>query len=137
MKTKFFITSFAVIFLLLFAVPVDSLAQKKPKGPPPWAPAHGFRSKTRHVYFPDHNFYFDIQNKVYIYISGGKWLYSAKLPAIFVDVNLKGAYKIELELEIDNPHKYNSSHIVKYKKHKKKVHKKSKGNPGKGNKIKK
>ena len=137
MKTKTYLTSIAVIFMILFAVPIDSSAQKKQKGPPPWAPAHGFHAKTRHIYFPDHNFYFDIQKRVYIYLSGGKWLYSVKKPAAFINLNLKNAGKIELDLNIDNPFKYNSAHKNKYKKNKNGPHNKHKGNPGKGNKKKK
>ena len=63
---------------------LDSLGQEKGKdGPPPLAPAHGYRAKTRHVYFPDHNFYFDVQKNVYIYLNGSTWKVGAKLPSLY------------------------------------------------------
>ncbi len=133
--------SLAISVLILFTAPVDALAQNK-KGPPPWAPAQGYRAQTRHVYFPDHNFYFDLQNKVYIYFSGGKWINSVRKPAIFVSVNLGSALKVELDLNTRTPQKYNSAHKLKYKKtkikkspyNKPKGNYKPKSNPGKGNK---
>ena len=43
-------TLFGVLILVFMLVmPADVFSQ----GPPPWAPAHGYRAKTRHIYFPD------------------------------------------------------------------------------------
>ena len=116
MKIKTTLTGLAVLLTLTFALPLDSLGQGKGKdGPPPWAPAHGYRAKTRHVYFPDHNFYFDVQKNVYIYLSGSTWKLGAKLPSLYASIDLNGAVKVELELDTDSPQKYNKDHIVKYK----------------------
>ena len=117
MKPKISLIGFVVLLIVTFALPLETLGQGKgkPKGPPPWAPAHGYRTKTRHVYFPDNNFYFDVQKSVYIYFSGDKWQVGVKLPSLYAGIDLKGAVKVELELAIDSPQKYNSDHIVKYK----------------------
>lgn len=98
-------------------MPMDGLAQGKeiPKGPPNWAPAHGYRAKTRHIYFPDNNFYFDIQKNVYIYLSGDQWKVNIKLPSLFAGIDLKGAVQVELELYTDTPQKYNAEHKFKHK----------------------
>lgn len=98
-------------------MPTDGLAQGKdrPKGPPNWAPAHGYRAKTRHIYFPDNNFYFDIQKNVYIYLSGDQWQVSVQLPSLLASINLKGAAQVELELYTDTPQKYNTEHKFKHK----------------------
>lgn len=50
-NTRRFLVLVALAFL--FFIPQDIFSQ----GPPPWAPAHGYRAKTRHIYFPDHNVY--------------------------------------------------------------------------------
>ncbi len=123
----------------LFAYPpADVFSQ----GPPPWAPAHGYRAKTRHVYFPDQNMYYDIQKSNYIYFSNGKWSISTRVPSIFVGINLGRSSQVELDFYGDAPQRYNYSHKTKYKRHKQKVvvHKKAvvvknkaKGHPGKGN----
>lgn len=98
-------------------MPTDGLAQGKDrlKGPPNWAPAHGYRAKTRHIYFPDNNFYFDIQKNVYIYLRGDQWQVSVKLPSLLASIDLKEAAQVELELYTDTPQKYNTEHKFKHK----------------------
>ncbi len=129
MKSKTTLIGLVVFLIVTFTLPLDTLGQGKgkPKGPPPWAPAHGYRAKTKQVYFPEHNFYFDVQKNVYIYFSGDKWQVSAKLPSLYAGFDLKVAVKVELELDTDSPQKYNAEHKVKYKE-------KAKGNKGKGKK---
>ena len=131
-------TLFGVLILVFMLVmPADVFSQ----GPPPWAPAHGYRAKTRHIYFPDQNMYYDIQRSNYIYFSNGKWSISTRVPSIFVGINLGRSSQVELDFYGDRPQRYNYSHKTKYKGHKQKVvvHKKAvvvknkaKGHPGKG-----
>ena len=126
-------TLFGVLILVfMLVVPTDVFSQ----GPPPWAPAHGYRAKTRHIYFPDQNMYYDIQRGNYIYFNNGKWSVSVKVPSIFVGINLGKSTQIELDFYGDRPQRYNYSHKTKYKvkKHYHQNHKHNKGNghPGKG-----
>lgn len=100
---------------LFYLIPLEAFSQKKGGGPPPWAPAHGYRAKTRHIYFPEHNFYYDVQQGVYIYIDGGNWRIGAKLPSLFGNINLSASSKVELELNTSQPQAYNADHKVKYK----------------------
>ncbi|UGS22754.1 hypothetical protein [Flavobacterium channae] len=125
-------TIFGVLILVfMLVVPTDVFSQ----GPPPWAPAHGYRAKTRHIYFPDQNMYYDIQKGVYIYFNNGKWAVSVKVPSVFVGINLGRSTQIELDFYGDSPQRYNYSHKTKYKakKHKSKYYQKAKnhGNNGK------
>ena len=55
MKTNSFHMYVVAVLLVLFVFPPDSLQAD----PPRWAPAHGYRAKTRQIYFPEQNFYFD------------------------------------------------------------------------------
>ena len=116
-----------MVLLMVVSITIDSYAQKKGSkkvktnynketGPPPWAPAHGYRAKTRYVYFTDHNFYYDNDKGVYIYLSGKNWEVSAKIPDLFKNVNLAAEVKIDLDFSADNPHQYNADHKRKYKK---------------------
>lgn len=126
MKSVYSLTT--VLFtVFLFFINENSIAQgkshkkgkatyKKETGPPPWAPAHGYRAKTRYVYFTEHNFYYDNNRGVYIYLSGRNWEVSASIPDLFKGVNLSAAVKVDLDLEADNPQKYNTDHRKKYKK---------------------
>lgn len=114
MKIQLLILALCLISLLAM-IPEEAFSQDKAGGPPPWAPAHGYRAKTRHVYFPDHNFYFDMQKGVYIYLHNGNWTIAAKLPSLYSSTNLQSAVQIELDLTSDNPHRHNNDHLVKYK----------------------
>lgn len=119
MKTKLKLFGFAMFLTLMFAMPSSAVCQEKRNGPPPWAPAHGYRAKVRHVYFPDYNFYYDLQKGVYIYLGKNGWQVNVNLPSLFGSINLKNTLKVELDLSTDTPQKYNSSHIKKYKSKKK------------------
>lgn len=114
MKTIHF---YKIVFVLslLFCFSKQMYSQ----GPPPWAKAHGFRAKTRYVYLPEQNFYYDIQKRNYIYLSNNNWEVSVSLPSIFVGVNLGNASQVELDFYGSNPYRYNEVHLVKYKKAKK------------------
>ena len=115
MKTKAALYGLVVILSLCFILP-DAVAQGKKNGPPPWAPAKGYRAKTRQIYFPEQNFYYDTQKGVYIYMNnGGNWEVNVKLPSIFAKINLGSAAKVELKLDTDFPQQYNAEHQIKYK----------------------
>lgn len=116
MKTKHSLLLFLFAFLVFSE---NSFSQ----GPPPWAPAHGYRAKTRYVYFPDQNMYYDLNARNYIYLSGTNWVVRATLPKLFIGINLGNSAQIELDFVGDRPYQYNATHIVKYKKRKvKKIH---------------
>ena len=126
MKVFSLMPAFICVLLLLLTVDI-SYAQGKSKnkvktsyeketGPPPWAPAHGYRAKTRYVYFQDHNCYYDNDRGIYIYLKTGSLEVSAKIPDLLKNVDLSVAIKIDLDLDADNPQKYNAEHRNKYSK---------------------
>ena len=131
------LTGIAIVCLLL-TIPTNSFGQAKKGGPPPWAPAHGYRANVKHVYFPEHNVYFDVQKAVYISASGSGWSVSVELPSLLKGINLSASTQIELDLNTDKPQQYNSEHKTKYKAQYKSNsgngNSKPKSNPGKGNK---
>lgn len=105
---------FALLGLVL-STEIAAQGKSNGQGPPPWAPAHGFRVKTRHVYFPEYNLYFDIEKKVYIHFQAGKWTVSSDLPTRLGNINLRNASKFELDIDIDNPQIYNSEHQARFR----------------------
>ena len=68
----------------LFAA--DTYAQG---GPPPWAPAHGYRAKARYTYFPTLGFYFDTRIGVYFFLEAGVWTRRTSLPDRYRNYNWK------------------------------------------------
>ncbi len=80
-------------------------------GPPPWAPAHGYRAKHRYRYYPSFYVYFDLGRRVYFYLEGNTWRVSARLPST---IRIESANYVTIELETDKPYKYFTEHKKKY-----------------------
>lgn len=80
-------------------------------GPPPWAPAHGYRAKYRYRYYPSFHVYFDVGRRVYFYLDAGRWQMSARLPRA---IRLGPADYVVIELETDKPYQYFSKHKKQY-----------------------
>ncbi len=49
-------------------------------GPPPWAPAHGYRRRARYRHFPGKGVYFDIEAGIWHWAEGGQWRSGPNLP---------------------------------------------------------
>jgi hypothetical protein len=62
-------------------------------GPPPWAPAHGYRAK-QHVYFPDYYTFYDPYRNGYVYWNNG-WVFTPTTPGFLTNVNL-GAARLQM-----------------------------------------
>ncbi len=121
-KSKLSKLGIVLALVLTTLVTQDIFAQ----GPPPWAPAHGYRAKVRHVYFPTQNMYYDLQEGVYIYANGGNWSISAALPSVFRNINLGAAVQIGLDFRGDYPQRYNTVHVTEYRYYGKHKHKNKK-----------
>lgn len=84
----------------------------KRKGPPPWAPAHGYRH--RYIYFPEHKCYYDIYEGYYIYRKGTLWVTSFVKP-VFI-INISTTKKVELNIDSQPwPQVYFEQHIILYR----------------------
>ena len=81
------------------------------KGPPPHAPAHGYRAKHRYWYYPSCSVYFEPENNLYFYLKGENWQVSASLPSS-LQVQL-GSY-VSMDLDTDRPYVYYNEHKSKY-----------------------
>ena len=80
-------------------------------GPPPHAPAHGYRAKHAYAYYPDAYVYFDISRKLYFYLDGDKWRMSVSLPD---SLRLRLGEHVTIEMDSDTPYSYFDSHKKKY-----------------------
>jgi hypothetical protein len=91
------------------------------KGPPPWAPAHGYRAKHKYRYYPSSRVYFDTGREIYFYYKNGDWHVGVSLPmGIRIDVN----EFVTLEMESDKPYRYHSEVEKRYPPGKVKIKKK-------------
>lgn len=93
---------------------------KKEQGPPPWAPAHGYRAKyeVRYIYFPEHNIYYDQKSGVYISLRGKNWEVSAEIPLSLNTEKLRISTQVALDLSFDTekPQRENDVHKKLYRK---------------------
>lgn len=99
------LTVMALALALLFAMPADLGAT-----PPPWAPAHGYRMKTRHIYFPQQNMYYDLQRGVYIFVNNGQWAISASIPTRFMRVNFSNVPQVQIAVNSPYPYRYHQGY---------------------------
>ncbi len=80
-------------------------------GPPPHAPAHGYRAKYAYRYYPHSYVYFDVHRKVYFYLRGDHWSMSVELPQ---DIRLQVADYVTIEMDMDKPYLRFKEHKQKY-----------------------
>ncbi|HSM75576.1 MAG TPA: hypothetical protein VK852_13105 [Desulfobacterales bacterium] len=65
------------------------------KGPPPHAPAHGYRAKHSYRYYPSREVYYDTGRRIYFYIENGLWKSGVSLP-YHLQVDLGGFQTVEI-----------------------------------------
>lgn len=113
MKTLKLLTIF---ILLLTSQAISQLRLGLDAGtPPPWGPA-GY-SGVRYYYLPDLETYYDVQRAVFIYSSGGVWIYRVYLPVRYRNYDLYNGYKVVMiNYRGNRPYIYHSSFKVKFAK---------------------
>lgn len=105
----------AIVLVISSFSSLESFGQKK-KGPPPWAPANGYRAQqARYFYFPEHNFYYDTDREVYYYPDGHDWNLSSSLPTLFAWIDLGNSMKVALNYNGDRPYRENHYHSERYR----------------------
>lgn len=115
MKPRDYISGLLVILAITLVMPSSTFAH--PGHRPHWVDAQCCDAGTRYIFFPDHNFYYDLEREVYIYPSGGIWVFSHSVPSMFVGLNLAVLPIMELDIHIDRPFLHNHDHIVWYRSH--------------------
>ncbi len=80
-------------------------------GPPPHAPAHGYRAKYTYRYYTSACIYFDASRKAYFYLEGNIWRMSLSLPQA---IRLKLGGYVTIEMDTDKPYTHFKEHKRKY-----------------------
>lgn len=88
----------------------DGYTQKK-GGPPPHAPAHGYRAKYQYRYYPDCSVYHDTDRGLYFYLKGDNWEIGASLPS---SLRMRLGDSVSLEMDTDKPYIYHAEHVKQY-----------------------
>jgi len=87
------------------------VAKPLPKGPPPHAPAHGYRAKHRYRYYPAVSVYFDIDRKTYFYLDGESWRVAVELPE---RLRVRLGEPVTIEMESDRPYEKHEEHKKRF-----------------------
>ena len=80
-------------------------------GPPPWAPAHGYRAKFKYHYYPGHQVYFDPVRALYFWFSAGTWLSGPALPPAIV---LPPTGFVTLGMDVPNPFEFHREVKIRF-----------------------
>lgn len=80
-------------------------------GPPPHAPAHGYRAKHHYRYYPSCSVYYDSGRKIYFYLKSDNWEVGASLPS---SIRVRLGEYVTMELETDKPYVYHADHLKRY-----------------------
>lgn len=88
---------------------------KKKGGPPPHAPAHGYRAKHQYRYYPCCNVYHEPSQGLYFYMKRDGWAVGASLPT---DLMSNLGASVSLDLDTDTPYEHNAEHLKQYPKEK-------------------
>lgn len=102
-KNILIVSGLAVALLFCFGLNSDSVQadaikkERKHGGPPPWAPAHGYRAKFR--YYPKQKVYYYPERKQYFWVDSGIVKVGLKLPD-WIKISGSG---VDKELDTDKP----------------------------------
>ena len=128
--SKMFILSGFVLFLFSFTGCISigggvhlGEISKPNGGPPPHAPAHGYRAKHSYNYYPAAQVYFDTSRKVYFYLDRDNWRMSVSLPE---SLSVKLGNHVTIDMDTDKPYAQFLEHKKKYSQGQLKKHKKNK-----------
>ncbi|PKV50624.1 hypothetical protein ATE84_2687 [Aquimarina sp. MAR_2010_214] len=106
--------------LFIFLMIILSIASLKSCGPivitsspdtppPPWFYPNRVET-VRYVYFPDHNIYYDISYRHYIYFENNIWITIDALPAQYHYINLNRSRYVRIrDYHGNNIHSYHST----------------------------
>ncbi len=81
---------------------------------PVWGPV-GY-DYVEYYYLPDIDVWYNVPNRQYIYLDGGRWIFAASLPGRYRGFDLYGSYKVV----VNDPRPYLRADVyrVKYKEYK-------------------
>lgn len=83
----------------------------KKGGPPPHAPAYGYRAKHQYRYYPCCSAYYDAGRGVWFYIKTGDWTIGASIPT---DIRAQLGYYVNISMDTDTPYEFNDEHRKQY-----------------------
>jgi len=82
---------------------------------PPWFYPNRVET-VRYIYFPEHQLYFDISLRNYIYLNNGSWISTSILPPHYKHLNLRRSKYVRIQNYYgDDIKRYHNESIIKRK----------------------
>lgn len=112
-KTKFLLAVLVWAFFPLFLsgcyiVPAGTVYEG---GPPPHAPAHGYRKYHSYRYYPEAQVYYSLERRAYFYYDHAGWRMSVTLP---YELRLRLGDHVIIEMDSDRPYRDFDKHRNRY-----------------------
>ena len=85
-----------------------------PGGPPPHAPAYGYRRTFAYVYYPDVEVYYAADRAMWFWMADGEWRFGVELPRHY---QVRLGNPVSINLECERPYEQHAMVIVKYPAH--------------------
>ena len=76
----------------------------KKGGPPPHAPAHGYRAKHQYRYYPCCSTYYDADRGMWFYIKTGDWAIGVSIPT---SLKAQLGHYVNISMDTDRPYEFN------------------------------
>jgi hypothetical protein len=124
-----------LLFSILFSTQAQVSVNVNVGTPPLWGPV-GYPA-VQYYYIPDVESYYDINNSMFIYYTGGNWVHRRYLPIQYRNYDLYGGYKVVMTNYHGNtPYVHFKDHKAKYAKGYHGTYQKTRGEKPGHNKIK-
>lgn len=83
----------------------------EPKGPPPWAPAHGFHRNHTYYFYPAGDVYYRPDDHMWFFLEGGAWTAAVRLPE---RLEIDFSRSVSLTMEADRPYVHHEAVVAHY-----------------------
>lgn len=82
--------------------------------PPYWAPHYDNVSQVQYYYLPDLETYYDAWSNEFIYLDGGRWIFSTFLPPMYSSYDLRSAPVVILDYHVHEPWQHHELYVSHY-----------------------
>lgn len=90
---------------------IEIVDAPQPKGPPPWAPAHGLRRNRDYYFYPACHVYYRPADRMWFFLDGGDWKAGVQLPT---SLQIDFSHSVKLTMETDQPYAHHKDVVVLY-----------------------
>lgn len=112
-----FISALTILLTVsLFSCTVPYMVGQNPDmvnvAPPSWAPEYD--NSANYYYLPDIECYYDVRNRLFVYLQDGNWRFEATLPSVYASFDLNNSYVVFLNNAVNEPWMHFQYYVAHY-----------------------